>query len=119
LLSWLFGAIIEDEWGWGNLMKQVFNGLFKGFYATESKTKMRIFKEKIGELGEEWEFKRDFDPVLLYVDTVKSIIYKLNNKKKEGMNTNRDNKGANGFKINYATKNSIEWLGWESRNLHG
>jgi hypothetical protein len=32
LLSWLFGSILEDEWGWGNLMKQVFKSQFKGFY---------------------------------------------------------------------------------------
>lgn len=23
LLSWLFGSILEDEWGWGNIMRQV------------------------------------------------------------------------------------------------
>jgi hypothetical protein len=76
LLSWLFGSILEDEWGWGNLMKQVFKTQFKGFYTLESGAKLRIFKKKVGELGEEWEFRRDYDPVFMYVDTEQSLISK-------------------------------------------
>lgn len=124
LLSWLFGAIIEDEWGWGHLMKQVFKTQFKGFFSLETGSKLRVFKKKIGELGEEWEFKRDYDPVLLYVDIKKTNIYKRKDSELEIPSTPttnpksmRDKGYKRGFKINYVTKNSLDWLYWDSKDL--
>jgi PAS domain S-box-containing protein len=80
-----------------------------------------VFKKKIGELGEEWEFKRDYDPVFIYVDTSKTKIFRRIPIKGGAIkSTVRDmNKAKRGFKINYVTKNSFEWLGWESKDLQG
>jgi PAS domain S-box-containing protein len=115
---------MEDEWSWSNLIKSIFKSKFKGFFALESQSKLKIFKTKVGSLGEEWEFKRDYDPVFLYVDTEKTAEVKQNttekNKGKKGFNTQKESardEYPSCFKINYVTKNCIQWLGWESRDL--
>lgn len=69
LLSWLFGAIIEDEYGWGSIVRMLFKTQFKGFYSLEARSETKGLLKHRGGLGEEWEFKRDYDPVLVYVDT--------------------------------------------------
>ncbi len=45
LLSWFMGFIIEDELGWGNLMKQVFKNQFKGFQNFDNTNINQNFKK--------------------------------------------------------------------------
>lgn len=76
LLSWYFGAIIEDEHGWGSIVRMLFKTQFKGFYSLEARSVTKGLLRTKGELGEDWEFKRDYDPVLVYVDTEEKNLLK-------------------------------------------
>jgi hypothetical protein len=54
----------------------LFKTQFKGFYSLEARSTTKGLLKYQGELGEEWEFKRDYDPVLIYVDTEEKDLRK-------------------------------------------
>ena len=64
-------------------------------------------------------FQKDYEAVYIKIDTMMSEITKKlteleqtqTDRSRFKNNKNRENKG---FKINYVTKNSRKWLGWDS-----
>lgn len=127
LLAWVFGAIIQDEWAWGNFMKRLFSGHFQGFYSSLLRPNFTMEKKIKGDLGTDLDFNQDYDPVFLYVNSRMASSYPDeadDNESREhitenltSITTRRSFSSSNSlpYLITYSTKNCYDWLGWESK----
>ena len=77
LLTWMMGAILEDEWTWSNLLNEMIRKKLYTFNSYSQFKDITNYKKRAtGKLEDEILFQKDYEAVYIKIDTMMSEITK-------------------------------------------